>query len=176
MKKSWICACLVGVVGISMLCSSCIGSFTLSNKLLSWNRSVGDKAVNELVFFAFWVLPVYETSLLADLVVLNSIEFWSGRNPVACNTRIIDGNDGKYRLVTDAKGYTITSLTDGSETRLDYHEADRSWSCTANGSTHTLLRYIDDTHVALPTRDGGMVTVPISDAGIEAYQNQLAVR
>ena len=37
------------------------------------------KFVNELVFFAFWILPVYEVSGLADLLVLNSIEFWSGK-------------------------------------------------------------------------------------------------
>lgn len=51
--------------------------FSLTNKLLTWNRQVGSKFVNELVFFALWILPVYEVSGLADLLVLNSIEFWA---------------------------------------------------------------------------------------------------
>ena len=73
-----------------MLFSSCIGSFSLTNKLLAWNKTVGNKFVNELVFFAFWVLPVYEVSALADVLVLNSIEFWSGGNPVAKGTKVIE--------------------------------------------------------------------------------------
>ena len=28
-----------------------------------------------------WILPVYELSFVADLFILNSIEFWSGSNP-----------------------------------------------------------------------------------------------
>lgn len=165
MKKIWICSLL----SFSLLATSCIGTFTLTNKLASWNRCVGDKVTNELVFFAFWILPVYEVAGLADLLVLNAIEFWSGSNPMASNTRIIDGQDGRYRLVTDASGYTVESLTDGSTVRLDYHKADRSWSVSAAGKTYTLLRYVDDTHVSLPTRDGGEITVPLTDAGLMAY-------
>ncbi|MDE6279855.1 MAG: DUF3332 domain-containing protein, partial [Paramuribaculum sp.] len=79
---------ILNVAVITLLCgsmlplSSCIGSFSLTNKLLSWNRQVDNKFVNELVFFAFWILPVYEVAGAADLLVLNSIEFWSGSNPM----------------------------------------------------------------------------------------------
>ena len=85
-----------------MLFSSCIGSFSLTNKLLAWNKTVGNKFVNELVFFAFWVLPVYEVSALADVLVLNSIEFWSGGNPVAKGTKVIEGQEGRYLVECDS--------------------------------------------------------------------------
>ncbi len=45
---------------VTLLCSciaftSCIGSFKLSNKVLSWNKQVSNsKFVNEVVFFCFW--------------------------------------------------------------------------------------------------------------------------
>ena len=150
--------------------TSCIGSFTLTNKLLNWNRHISNKFVNELVFFAFWVLPVYEVSGLADLIVLNSIEFWSGSNPVAKGTKIIEGNDGRYLVKCDGKGYTIKSETDGSVVRLDFHDTDRSWSVKLpDGTDQTILTYIDDTHVSLPAADGASMTVELSDAGLLAY-------
>lgn len=65
------------------LISSCIGSFGLWNSLKDWNQGVSNKFVNELIFLAFHIVPVYEIAYLADALVLNSIEFWSGSNPTA---------------------------------------------------------------------------------------------
>ena len=67
----------------SVLFSSCIGSFGLWNSLKDWNQGVSNKFVNELIFLAFHIVPVYEIAYLADALVLNSIEFWSGSNPTA---------------------------------------------------------------------------------------------
>ena len=73
MKRNKLTMAVVVLLCGSLMFSSCIGSFGLTNKLLGWNKGVGgNKFVSELVFFAFWVLPVYEISLLADVVVLNS--------------------------------------------------------------------------------------------------------
>ncbi len=83
MKKKYLTLAVATLLAGSML-TSCIGSFSLTNKLLSWNHQVSNKFVNELVFFAFWIIPVYEVTALADVLVLNSIEFWSGSNPIAC--------------------------------------------------------------------------------------------
>lgn len=170
MKKHWLTAALVAVLIGSMTLTSCIGSFTLTNKLLTWNSNISNKFVNELVFFAFWILPVYEVSALADVLVLNSIEFWSGSNPVAKGTKVIEGNDGKYLVKCDGKGYTIKSETDGSVVRLDFHEADKSWSVKLpDGTDQTILTFVDDTHVSVPASDGTYMTVELSDAGLLAY-------
>ena len=149
---------------------SCIGSFSLTNRMLNWNRNLDNKFINELVFFAFWVLPVYEVSALADVLVLNSIEFWSGSNPVAKGKKVIEGQEGRYLVECDGKGYTITSENDGSVVRLDFNEADRSWSYTVGEETHTIFTFIDDTHVAMPRPDGSFSEVELSDAGLYAYQ------
>ncbi len=170
MKKTYLSVALVCLLSVSLLGSSCIGSFSLTNKLLSWNRQISNKFVNELVFFAFWILPVYEVSALADVLVLNSIEFWSGNNPVACGTRVIDGADGRYLVHCDGKGYTITSQNDGSSVRLDFDADSQSWSVDVDGTSHTILTFIDDTHVSMPAADGTMRTVELSTAGVYAYQ------
>lgn len=174
MRKTSLTVAVVCALMGSMLLPSCIGSFTLTNKLLTWNRQIGNKFVNELVFFAFWVLPVYEVSALADVLVLNSIEFWSGSNPVASGTTVVEGNDGRYLVSVDKKGYTIKSETDGSEVRLNFHADSRSWAMQMpDGSEMTIFSFVDNEHIALPTPDGESTVVELSDAGLYAY-SQLA--
>ena len=171
MKKNVLTVAVICTLCGALTLPSCIGSFTLTNKLLSWNNQIGEKFVNELVFFAFWILPVYEVSALADILVLNSIEFWSGSNHVAKGTKVIDGNDGKYLVKCDGKGYTIKSVNDGSVVRLDFNDDDKSWSYSIpGGEKHTIFTFVDDTHISLPAPDGTTTTVEISDAGLYAYQ------
>lgn len=175
MKKIHLSAVIAFTLAGSMLTTSCIGNFTLFNKLLAWNKTIEDKFVNELVFFAFWLVPVYEVAALADLFVINSIEFWSGNNPLASGTKVIHGNDGRYLVECDGKGYTITSENDGSVVRLDFDQDDNSWSVSANGSeSYKFMTYIDDTHVNMITPDGSMQEVELSEQGIYAYRNSVA--
>lgn len=172
MRKNYLTVALVCVLCGSLTLPSCIGSFQLSNNLLSWNKQVGNKFVNELVFFAFCILPVYEISFIADVIVLNSIEFWSGANPIAKGSKVIQGKDGKYLVKCDGKGYTIKSENDGSVVRLDFDETDRSWSYSVPGAEkHVIFTFVDDTHVSMPAPDGSMQTVELSQAGLYAYQS-----
>lgn len=174
MKKNIIPIALVlAIAGGTM--TSCIGSFSLSNKLLAWNKQVGDKVVNELVFIAFCIVPVYEVSLLADVLVINSIEFWSGSNPVACGKKVIDGEDGRYMVMCDGKGYTITSENDGTAMRLNFNEDTRSWAVALpDGSDFELMTFVDDTHVSMPAADGSRTTVELSEAGLLAYRTVMS--
>lgn len=171
MKKKTLTVAVICALAGSLMLGSCIGSFNLTTKLLGWNKQISNKFVNELVFVAFWILPVYEVSGLADLLVLNSIEFWGGQNPVAKGKKIIDGQDGKYLVVCDGKGYTIKSLNDGSVVRLDFNFETQSWYYSAEGREPVLLfTYVDDTHLKLPCGDGQYKVFETSDAGLMAYQ------
>lgn len=174
MKKRYLPVAIVIALTGSMLSTSCIGSFALTNKLLSWNKQVGNKFVNELVFFAFWVIPVYEVSCLADVLVLNSIEFWSGDNPVAAGKKVIDGKDGRYIVECDGKGYTITSENDKSVVRLDFDKDDQTWSVAVpGGESYELMTFIDESHVAMPAPDGSRSIVELSDNGLMAYREMV---
>lgn len=170
MKRKYLTVAVAIALSASLLGTSCIGRFQLTNKLLTWNNQVGNKFVNELVFFAFWILPVYEVSALADLLVLNSIEFWSGSNPVAQGKKIIDGKDGQYLVECDGKGYTITSRNDGSVVRLDFDSEEQSWSVNVEGKEYELMTFVDDTHVKLPAADGTYRVVELSQDGLYAYE------
>ena len=171
MKKKYLPVAIALLLTGSMLSTSCIGSFALTNKLLAWNRSVGNKIVNEHVINGFWILPVYEVSALADLVVINSIEFWSGSNPMASGKKVIDGQDGRYMVECDGKGYTITSENDGTEVRLDFDMASQTWSVAVPGAEPVdFMTFVDDNHVLMPGNDGKMVKVELSDDGLLAYR------
>lgn len=77
------------LVAGGLLMSGCYGPFNLTRQLHTWNGQVGDKYVNELVFLAFTVmpLPIYGVAVLADMLIFNAIEFWTGRNPVFLSLR-----------------------------------------------------------------------------------------
>ena len=55
MRKKSLTLLVATTLASSVLFSSCIGSFGLTNKLLSWNSNIDSKFVNELVFIAFWM-------------------------------------------------------------------------------------------------------------------------
>lgn len=171
MKKSHLTLAIALTLACSMTFSSCIGSFALSNKVLSWNKQIGNKFVNELVFVAFWILPVYEITAIADVLVINTIEFWSGSNPVSANsTKVVDGKDARYLVKQDSKGYTIKNLSDNTEVRFAFDATDNSWSVEANGESHKFMTFVDDTHVKMITPCGDFETVELSQAGVYAYQ------
>lgn len=172
MKRKSIHIGIALMLSLSLLNSSCIGSFALSKNVLSWNKSIGDKFVNELVFILF-SCTVYPVTLVADTLVINSIEFWSGSNPIlAQGQKVIDGNDGRYLVTTDKTGYTIESENDGSVVRFDFDENDQSWSVSFNGDEPTkFMTFIDDSHVRLQAPDGTMPEIELSEHGVLAYSD-----
>lgn len=181
MKKIKFSVAALLVAGGSMLFSSCIGSFSLTNSVLSWNKEVGHKFVNELVFVAFWILPVYEVTAIADLLVLNSIEFWTGDNPMQASTKVIDTDNGRYLVICDGKGYTVRNETTGEETRMDFDVETATWSVEKDGESYPFMTLVDDSHVRMIAPDGDMRLVDLSREGVYAYralagQSFMAVR
>ena len=177
MKKKQLIIVAVVALSASMMMQSCIGSFALFNKVKSWNDHVGDKFVNEIVFVAMWILPVYELSFAADLFILNSIEFWSGTNPALAQneTTVIDGKDARYLVARDATGYAITNTNTNQVTRFNFNAESNSWSLENNGKSIELFTFVDDTHVSVLTRDGNYTTVELSQAGVLAYEDLIGV-
>ncbi len=96
----------------------CYGSFNLVKKVYKWNGTLGDKWLNEVAFLALCIVPVYEIAGFVDAVVLNSLEFWTGKNPVTADhgRSVIISKDGialtvtateEGALVTDATGMVL---------------------------------------------------------------------
>lgn len=170
MRKILLPVCVVALAS-SMLFTSCIGSFKLTNKVLSWNHQIGNKFVNGLVFVGLWILPVYEISAIADALIINSIEFWSGTNPIEAGTKTVTSDNERYLVAWDNTGYKITNETTGEETRFNFDADTNSWALATPEGDITILTFIDDTHVKVPTLDGSSTIVELSDNGVLAYKD-----
>lgn len=162
---------IISLLSGSILFSSCIGSFSLTRKLFSWNQSIGDKFVNELIFVALLIVPVYEIACLADLLVINSIEFWTDENPVSdADVKIIEGEKGIYKIERNPTGYHIEQ--EGSDDIVDFifDQKNKTWSIDMNGDITTLLKVIDESEVLMYLPDGSTMNVPLNEAGVLAFR------
>ena len=109
MKKISITA-MACIMALSMGMTSCIGSFGLFNKLLAWNNTISDKFINEVIFVL--ISPAYAICGTVDVLVLNSIEFWTGDNPVA--------DAGKTKNIMDSQEF----LEDNDEFEFGFLDFD----------------------------------------------------
>lgn len=173
MKKLKIkVACML--LGSSLLFSSCIGSFALWNQLKDWNEGVGNKFVNEIVFLAFNIIPVYGVAYMADALVLNSIEFWTGSNPLADNigkTKVVKGENGEYLVTTTKNGYTISKQGEDKELNLVYNNENRTWSADYEGECHELMTMNEDGTITVNLQDGNSVTILPDQQGVASVQS-----
>ena len=80
--KRLISAVLAMAVAMVSL-QGCYGKMALTKKVYKLNGEVSDKYLRSLVTWVFVIVPVYGVSALADFVLFNTIEFWSGNNPIA---------------------------------------------------------------------------------------------
>ena len=103
-------------LAIVVLFSSCYGPFKLTHSLYDWNGTVGDKWANSLVFFALNVIPVYGIAVTVDAVVLNTIEFWTGDNPMGTKgkkklEKLVEQENGTYKITAKRNTLVIEGIS-----------------------------------------------------------------
>lgn len=170
-KLTTACAVLAGSVAFT----SCIGSFALTNKVLDWNKQLtNNNFVNELIFIGLHIVPVYEVSILADALVINSIEFWSGDNPVAAGTvKEVKGENGKYLVTTTEDGYSITKEGEESPIELKFDEKAQSWNVISNSESYELMKMQGNGTVDLNMQNGSYMNVNLDAQGIMAARHAI---
>jgi len=158
------------VLSGSLLFSSCVGSFGLFNRLSSWNNTIGNKFVNELVFLAFNIIPVYGVAYLADALVINSIEFWSGSNPMANigDVKKVKGENGNYLVKTLENGYSITKEGETASMDLIYNKEANTWNVVANGESSELVKMNNNGTADLFLPNGKTMNVTLDAQGMMA--------
>ncbi|MCD4736889.1 MAG: DUF3332 domain-containing protein [Bacteroidales bacterium] len=144
MKKIKTLAIAVLFLFATLSQTGCIGSFKLTNGLYDWNTGLNGKAVQELVFVAFVIIPVYGVTLFIDAIVLNSIEFWGGGNPVSMNEgdeeiQIVERGGIKYQITATKNMFHVEQLTGekkGQSYNLIFVENESAWYVEANNIKH----------------------------------------
>lgn len=99
------------LVAGSLALGGCYGPFNLTRKVHQWNGQIGDKWANEIVFLVLAWLPVYSIATLADAIVFNSIEFWTGENPVSS----VDASGTQVKRIARGDAEAVLTRTRGAE-------------------------------------------------------------
>ena len=158
----------------TMTLSSCIGSFGLTNTVLDWNkRATDNKFVNELIFIV--ISPAYAVCSVADLFVLNSIEFWTGEKVVAevGKTKDVMGKDGRmYAIKTLKNGYEITD-PEGEKSYFVFNKKKKSWSYSKDGDIRELFSFNEDGSIQACLPNGEKINVPANENGL--FQVRMAM-
>jgi hypothetical protein len=97
------------------------------------------------------IIPVYMFSALLDAFVFNSIQFWSGSNPIKATDA---GGDGAIRVVR-LGGITVTMAESDRGTRVTYERNGIVERRAMIEPSATGYRLIDETGVLLAEAEKG---------------------
>jgi len=119
-RKAVCAAVLAAFTCVSV--GGCYGSYALFNAVHKWNGSIGNKWINSVVHLVFWIIPVYGICTFADFILFNTIEFWTGSNPIAMGDTYqeTDGKGNKVYAVKNPDGTLSVSLTDVAGNKADF--------------------------------------------------------
>ncbi|MBA3985595.1 MAG: DUF3332 domain-containing protein [Flavobacteriales bacterium] len=153
MRKLLLCTALSS----TMLFTSCLGSFSAFNNLKDWNQEVtSNKFVNNILFWALNIVPVYGLFYLGDVIIFNVIEFWSGSNPMAMNegeteSQIVEKNGNTYEMIATKNRMSISvidGVDKGEKVDLVYKPSEKSWNAIkADGEIIKLSSFEDGFYI-----------------------------
>ncbi|MFT5970047.1 MAG: hypothetical protein ACI8ZO_000552 [Flavobacteriales bacterium] len=128
--KSTLLACLLA---IAITTTGCFGSFNLTNKVYDFNKGVGGEPIQTLVLWGFSIIPVYQIALTLDVLILNTLEYWTGSSPMAKmeEKSILLPNGERVEIMKKDKQFFISS-TQG-EYLLEFDKSSQTWAVSQNG-------------------------------------------
>ena len=173
MKKSFFTVAVAISLAGTLTFSSCLGSFGITGKLYNFNQNVGGKFVNQVVFWAFCIVPVYEIAVFADVVIFNTIEFWTGSNPIAEGvTKDVKGENGlQYNITSTKDGYKI-KCENGQEMNLVYNKETNVWSSIV-GENVTRLVKVEGENAIVYVNDKEK-NISLTAEGVSAFRNEVS--
>ncbi|MCR9181773.1 MAG: DUF3332 domain-containing protein [Flavobacteriaceae bacterium] len=164
MKKLMICAALSSTI----LFTSCLGSFSAFNSLRDWNDGLtSNKFLDNLIFWALNIVPVYGLFFIGDVIIFNVIEFWSGSNPIAMNegdieTQIVERDGNTYKMIATKNHLQINvidGIDKGQSLKMIYNPEEKSWSAIkADGEVIKLSSFEDGFYIVY-TPDGQEIKI-----------------
>ena len=169
--KKGIAILLISMVAFTSF--GCYGSFAVTKKIHAWNGKVtGNKIVNTIVYWVLIIIPVYPICVgLVDGLVLNTIEWWLGSNPMAMNegdreVQIVNNEGVNYEIVATKNRFDVTVLDGekaGRYAALVYNENTMIWSAeTGNEKIEIAQHDFNDPTIMrslLPGLEGKVVEV-----------------
>lgn len=140
----------LALVMISLIAVGCTGSFTLTRQVYDFQTKPADKWVDEVLFLAFVIVPVYGAATLVDAVVFNSLEFWTGQNPM------------KAGLTPETSNTVAQNGQDRLDMKYDAASRDIRVSSAATGRSFVLAK--TQNGVVAKDREGKVIFTSVEDA------------
>lgn len=158
------------MLSLGVMNTGCMGSFNLAGSMYEWNKGLGSKWVNELVFFGLVIVPVYELALVADALIFNSIEFWTGSNPISMaedeiEEQIVTIDGRQVRITATRNKFELVDLAQPDQvSELVYVPEEMAWHMVQNGTDVKLVEFRHqykglDNAINLYLPDGSISTV-----------------
>lgn len=149
---------LLLIASMAVMSVGCYGSFNLTKKVYNWNGTMGDKWVVELVFLGLNIVPVYGIAGFIDVYILNLIEFWSGKNPMASNITSDDGTNVTFNKETNS-----VQVSYAGKTFTLMHENGKSMVKDAEGNVLAMAEKGDDGSMTLVDAGGKVLSTYTPD-------------
>lgn len=159
---------LAVMMSILMLNTSCLGSFSAFNNLKDWNEQATDnKFVNNVIFWALCIVPVYELFIIGDALIFNVIEFWDGTNPIAMNegeveTQVLAYEGNNYQITASKNHFEIKILDGerkGSQLEMVYQPEDKSWNAIKENGEKVKLSSLKEGLMIVYMPDGTELSI-----------------
>ena len=163
-KKFFIC----GMLSMTILCTSCLGSFSAFKSLRDWNDGLTEnKFLDSLVFWALNIVPVYPLFLIGDVIFFNLLEFWTGSNPIAMadgesETQYANVKGTDVRMTASKNKFDIAILSGdnaGKEVNLLFVPEDKSWNAVGENGELTKLASMEDGFYLIHTPEGETIKI-----------------
>lgn len=161
-KKIFIC----GALSMTLLSTSCLGSFSAFNSLRDWNDGVTDnKYLDNLIFWALNIVPVYGLFMAGDMLFFNVIEFWSGDNPIAMaeddkDVQYVKLDGQEVKMTATKNHFTVEVLSgenEGETLEMVYTPDNKTWNAIDDNGEFIKLASMEDGFYMVYTPEGEAV-------------------
>jgi hypothetical protein len=153
MKKLAKVFIAMGMICTLLFTTGCFGKFAVVKMVYKFHDSVaGDDMQGKVIKSLLLLLvghAVYGLSAVADVLLFNVIEFWTGSNPLAMNahqkeTQIVEHNGIKFQITATQNKFEVKQLngvTKGLSQSLSFNPTELAWYNTSNGASTKLIQY-----------------------------------
>ena len=171
MKKNFVLVA-AALACTSMFSSCAVGSFSALNWCFNFNNTLTpNKYVNAVVS---WILSPFEFMIggFADMIILNTVEFWTGSNPLQAATTVQGQNGHLYTISPDQNGgYVILDNTTEQQMALLFDKDSRTWTAEFDGMSTRVITLVDEQNAIVYTQSGEAMNITLDEAGLLACQN-----
>lgn len=151
---------IVALAVASAALSGCVGSNAVTGYLMQFNLKAVDNryargGLNMLL------APVYGLTVAADYLVFNSLEFWTGKNPITGTPHIFDSKTDTYIDINHQLDESLTEAPISPLTQNRVIERGEMTQLDENTVQMSITYQNGDEATLIGVRDGEVVTYSI---------------